>query len=237
MKTFVMGALAGFGLFAALPADAAIIQVGSRAALGATATLDWSAFGPTGTDLSCACTVTAPGTGQQFFANGTSGLLYLRTEGTNYTGGFTAGANVVIQPYLSDQFSLGFAGPVHAVGFDAEAFDSLSSGLTTMGYGGAYTVTLRAYDSPSVLLGTATVSGTGGSPAPFLGVVDTTGFIDYITLSVSTAFPGFPTSGNVTIDDVSYAADEPGGLAVVPIAAGILLAVIARRRIRGRAID
>jgi hypothetical protein len=70
-------------------ADASLIQVASRSALGANLDINWSVFGPAGTVLSCHCQETVGGVAVGI--NSSSGEVDRFDEGLDYTGNFAKG--------------------------------------------------------------------------------------------------------------------------------------------------
>ena len=124
------GSVAGVGLHSA---RATLIQVSSRTALNSNLTIDWSTFGSAGTTLFCFCS--APVGPLTVGINGSSGTLNRAEEGLDYTGNFAPGAQLLLQPFVSDEMTVGFftqtilSRPVSAVGTQMQPLTDISHGF------------------------------------------------------------------------------------------------------------
>ena len=216
--------------------SATLTQVGSSAALGSNLVIDWSAFGPAGTNLSCFCsTPVGPLT---VGINGSSGLLNRVNEGTNYVGNFTIGNALLAQPFVSDQMFVSFATPVSAVGTQLQPLSSSQTpSVVLTGLIGPFTGTMQVFTDDG-MDASFTVAGTGShaedGSASFIGVTSTTSDITGVTFYANVGNPMFPEVGSIAINavDVRVGAvpEPPSALLLVPAIGAMLLAGAAGRR-------
>jgi hypothetical protein len=154
-------------------ASAAITQETSAAGIGANNSIDWSIYGPPGATVSTPEFMTVgPETVSPASSSGTVQIL---KEGTDFTGIFSPGDNLMDQPFQSDSTIVSFSSPVLGVG------THIQSGLS-----GAFTAYMELFDSANTLLGTVSVTGnnTGAEDgsAPYIGALSDTADISYIEL-------------------------------------------------------
>jgi hypothetical protein len=212
-------AVALISVFISLPANATLIQANSRAALGANLTINWGLFGPAGTNLSCYCN--APAGPIDVHVNGSSGTLNRFDEGTDYTGNFAVGDQLLSQPYLSDLMTVGFSAPVQAVGTQ----------IQPLSYAGAFTAYIHVLtnDGMDALFSVAGLSTVGeDNSAPFIGVTSTLDDIVAMTFTVDIGNATFPRSGALAINQMSVVVPEPATLAMFLFA--LLTVLVVRRR-------
>jgi len=229
-RTFALATLLGLitllvGTFATGPANAGLIQVGTRAAIGADLTVNWGLFGPAGTVLSCFCSQTAGPI--DVHINGSSGELDRFDEGTDYTGNFAKGDQLLSQPFLSDIMTVGFSAPIFGFGTQ----------IQPLGYTGAFTayITVLLNDGPNQ---TFTVTGNSttaeDNSAPFIGLTSSVADITAIQFLVDIGNANFPKEGALAINqmdvDVAHAVPEP--LTFSLFGAGLAGLAVMRRRKR-----
>jgi hypothetical protein len=226
------GSLAALGLHGA---QAALIQVGSAAALDANLTIDWSVFGPPGTSLSCFCS--APVGPLTVGINGSSGTLNRAQEGLDYTGNFAPGAQLLLQPFISDEMTVGFFNtlilpqPVAAVGTQMQPLGvDLSHGFVGPFTGTMHVLTDDGNNANFSVMGNSTLAENNS--APFIGVVSTTDDIINVQFFADIGNPSFPEVGNIAINQMEVrVVPEPSSalLAASAIVAMLSLGVFRRR--------
>jgi hypothetical protein len=231
-KKFALAGMVGLAVGSAAmltprQAEAALVQVGSRAALGSNLAIDWSAFGPAGTNLSCFCEASVGPLGVHI--NSSSGLLNRYDEGTDYTGNFALGDALLSHPYVGDEMTIGFSAPVEAVGTQIQPGD----------YIGAFTgyievLTNDGMDAFFSVAGDSTAAEDNS--APFIGVTSTVADITGMHFFVDTGNPEFPKGGALAINELDVtlptAVPEPSSLLLM--ASALLAALpLALRRKRG----
>jgi hypothetical protein len=187
-------------------ANATLIQVGSEAALGANLTIGWSSFGAPGTQLQCFCS--APVGPLTVGINGSSGLLDRAQEGLDYTGNFAVGAQLLLQPFISDEMTVGFNNsallpePVMAVGTQIQP---LNAGDISKGFLGSFTGTMEVLTDDG-MNAAFTVSGNStqaeDNSAPFIGVISTTDDIIGVRFFADVGNPQFPQVGDIAINQM-----------------------------------
>jgi len=232
MRLAKAAALLGALGWVAVPqaSQAALVQVASSAALGGNLTVPWTAFGSVGSALSVYQQETVGP--ETVDINSSSGLLYVGQEGNGFTGDFAAGTVVLTQPNADDGEVVGFSTPVAGFGVD----------IDPVGYTGAFTAYLAAYDSSNNLIGIVSVNGnatgSGVGTAPFLGATSFADPIAYVNFGLvepgntdvsQFSLDGIPVLGNIAIDDPTVIlVPEPASLAV--FLTGILMLGWVRRR-------
>jgi hypothetical protein len=87
--------------------------------------VNWGVFGAAGTTLSCFCT--APAGPINVDINSSSGELNRFDEGTDYTGNFALGDQLLSQPFISDEMTVGFSVPVLRFGTQIQPLDFTGS--------------------------------------------------------------------------------------------------------------
>lgn len=187
-------------LLGAPPSDAAVTQVFSRSALP-SGTFDWSAFGPTGTGISTPDF--RPGGVNTVGVASSSGSMLLRQEGTDFTGNFAPGDNLLTLDDFdrSDNFIVSFTDSAlfHVVGIGTQI-------QPVSGFTGAFTGILDLFSASNVLLGQVTVSGNSttaeDNSAVFIGAISGS-TIDHAIFSVSTGLAGFPIEGDLAINQLN----------------------------------
>ncbi len=137
-------------VLAATASQAAVVQVGTRGALGVASIVNWSSFGPEFTSVANGTTaagVNVTGSSSSFtvLSGSTFNADFLPTDNVLALFSMSTG-NVA-----SGSFRLEFAAPVFAAGaqVQANAFGSFSG-------------TIQAFNSANVLLATGLVSGSNG---------------------------------------------------------------------------
>lgn len=200
-------------------ADAGLTQVSSRSALNANLEIDWNAFGPAGTVLSCFCSTTVGGL--TVGINGSSGEVDRFDEGTDYTGNFAKGDALISQPFISDQLSVGaFGPPVSAVGTQIQPLDFTGAFIATMNV-----LTNDGMNASFTVAGNSTTAEDNS--APFIGVISTTNDIIGVNFSVDVDNPNFPEAGNLAINQMDVrlgaAVPEPGAVSILGTAGLLLL--------------
>jgi PEP-CTERM motif len=205
------------------PANAGIIQVTSRAAVGSDLTVNWGVFGPAGTGLSCYCS--EPVGPIVVDINGSSGELNRFDEGSDYTGNFAIGDQLLSQPYESDEMTVGFSVPILGFGTQIQPLD----------YTGAFTgyvhvLTDDGMDQTFSVLGDSTTAEDNS--APFIGVTSTVADIIGMQFYVDIGNVSFPADGALAINqlnvDVPNTVPEPVTLSL--FGAGLAGAAAIRRR-------
>jgi hypothetical protein len=207
-------------------ANATLVQASSRAALGSNLTINWGVFGPAGTTLSCACDkVVGP---LDVHINGSSGELDRFDEGTDCTGNFAVGDQLLSQPFLSDEMTIGFSTPVDAVGTQIQplyyigSFTGFISVLTNDGANAVFSVS-----------GNSTAAEDNS--APFIGVTSTVADITGVRFFADIGNPAFPREGAIAINqldvDVPIAVPEPKTMALF-MAATLAVLFVSRRKHR-----
>jgi hypothetical protein len=199
--------VAGAGMAVSAPrsAQATLTQVGSAAALNANLTIDWSTFGAPGTALSCFCS--APVGPLTVGINGSSGTLNLAQEGLDYTSNFAVGANLLLQPFISDQMTVGFFNtlilpqPVAAVGTQIQPLGAdIAHGFLGSFVGTMHVLTNDGMDADFTVAGNSTQAEDNS--APFIGVVSTTDDIIGVQFFADVGNPNFPAVGNIAINQM-----------------------------------
>jgi len=225
MRVLRYGAL-GLGLAIALAASAqaAVVQVFSRADVGNT-TFSFGSFGPAGTFLSTpAFAAGGPGT---VGVSASNGSLYIKQQGTDWNGNFAPGDFLLAQADddRSDTFIVSFAGKsVLGVGTQIQP---------ASGFYGTFTGNMELFSAGNALLGTVSVTGdstsAGDNSAPFIGAISDVP-IAFVAFDVAVGFPGFPTEGDLAINDLTLrVVPEPASIAI--LGATLLgLGVLRRRR-------
>ncbi len=229
-----LGAVAAAGL-SIIPAQASLIQVANRAALGTSLTVPWTVFGTVGTAVSVYDQ--AQVSTETVRINSSSGLLYVTQQGNGFNGDFATNDVLLLQPNPDDGELVGFTPPVSALGFNIDPSN----------YTGTFTAIIAAYDASDTLLGVTSISGTasgsGAGTAPFLGVTSTGSPISFFNLglvelgnpSVSQfTLAGQPVLGNIAINEVSIVpvvapVPEPSSPLMMAMAIGILGLRLRRR--------
>jgi len=204
-KMFVLATILGLvafsvSSFVARPAHAALIQVGSRAAVGANLTVNWGVFGPAGTALSCFCS--APVGPIDVHINGSSGTLNRFDEGTDYTGNFAIGDQLLSQPFLSDVMTVGFSAPVRGFGTQIQPLD----------FTGAFTAYVAVLTNDSLnqtFMVTGNSTTAENNSAPFIGVTSTLADIIGMQFLVDIGNPSFPREGALAINRMDVKVPEP----------------------------
>jgi hypothetical protein len=202
-------------------AQAVVVQAGSRAALGATDTIDWSVLGAPFTTVSNPFSILSTGGGVTTTVSQPGGGDFeRRNEGFvgGWDGIFTPGQALLWNQDNTNELTMVFSVPLFAVGADIQ-----SDGF------GPFTANIEAFGAGNVLLGTFSVTGnnTGGSTgtAPFLGVISSAADITSIRYSID--FDNF----GLAINHTSMApVPEPGTLSLVGTGLVGLVGAIRRRR-------
>lgn len=207
-KLFILSALA-----ACVSANAVVVQVGTRAALGSTDSIDWSQFGPQYTSVpSPSLGSTANSTAFLVSGNG----LTLYDQGSGWNGNFNNGEHVL---YTDRDLTIQFAATQGAIGFEMQA-----------NYFGAFVGTMKAYDGLGSLLGTFNVNGnsdTNDGTAVFLGIRSTQ--MDIAKVVISNA--GYLNTTGFGINQVSLdtckAVPEPASMAALGLG---VVGILKRRK-------
>lgn len=215
-------------------AQATLTQVGSAAALNANLTIDWSTFGAPGATLSCFCS--APVGPLTVGINGSSGTLNLAREGLDYTGNFAVGANLLIQPFISDEMTVGFNNtlilpqPVSAVGTQMQPLADVAHGFLGTFTGTMHVLTDDGMDADFTVTGNSTQAEDNS--APFIGVVSTTNDIIGVQFFADVGNPNFPAVGNIAINqmEVRLVPEPSSALLAASAALSMLAAGVLRRR-------
>jgi hypothetical protein len=220
--------IAGYGA----SAHASVVQVTSRSDLSGP-TFDFGSFGAPGTFISTP--ESEPGGPGAVTVASSSGSLYVKQEGTDWNGNFAVGNNLLAQADddRSDSFVISFAGaPVYGVGTQIQPASQ---------YYGPFTAEMELFGTGGADLGTVTADGTSttaqDNSAPFIGATSTMP-IAYVEFLVSTGYPGFPTEGDLAINELSFSdtppvsVPEPGTEFLLGSA---LLGIAAAKRFRPRA--
>jgi len=205
-------------------AHASVIQVFSRASLPTT--FDWSSFGPAGTVISTPDS--RPGGPGTVTVASSVGAMLIHQEGMDWHGNFAVGDSLLALADFdrSDSFIVSFSGaPVFGIGAQIQP---------ASGFFGSFTGIMDLFSASNVLLGEVTISGTStnaeDNSAPFLGATSTTP-IDRVDFRVAVGFPGFPTEGDLAINQLSLLAAVPEPTTALVLGTAILgLAATWRRR-------
>ncbi len=192
-------------------ASATLTQVGTRAALGATDSIDWSSVGPELSVLSDPYFGTTAGS-KVFKATG-GGQTFV--EGSFANGNFAIGDSLVIS---NSGFAITYAGSQRSVGTQIQA-----------DFYGAYTAQMDVYDNLNILLGSFQVTGISffneDNSAPFLGVTSTSADIAKVVFSLIDDNP--IVINRVDSDCGCGAVPEPASMAALGMGA---IALVRRRR-------
>jgi hypothetical protein len=213
---------AALALFAisALAAHATAIVYHDRSAFdaaGAFTPVDWSVFGPPGTNITTPDSRTVNGLTVDINSSGAS--LQRQDEGFDFIGDFAPGDHLLTQyeDSLSDTYSIRFlSGAVRGFGMQFEPNAAT----------GPWRGTIDVYNDHNYLVRSITISGdkTGAEDdsAPFYGIVSTNNDISYAYFWIDQSGPGLPSrSGDVAINTMDVImptplpAPEPASLALV----------------------
>lgn len=201
--------------FLPAPAAAALIQVSTRAAIGASVGVDWGVFGPAGTVISTPDQRSVPpiivGLGSS------QGLLLRVDEGAGYLGDFTRGDRLLRDAgSQSDSFLVRFPTPIAGFATQVDPSSQL----------GAFSGSVVVFSPSSALLGTFGFSGVANDAedgsAPVIGVLSDAADIGFIALRINqdTANGLPPFSGAVAINRLDI---RTGDATAVPEPAGVVL--------------
>jgi hypothetical protein len=202
--------MAAAWLIPAAQADAALILVTSRPALGAPQeNLNWNVLGPAFTNVSNPFTINSAPGGIPVQVSQTAGLFQRRDQNNGWSGNFAPGA-----PLLWDNNN----GPV--VALRVPGGGALSGGAKIQAdFFGAFTAKLEAFDTSGVSLGFVTENGNstpnGDDSAIFLGVLSTGAAIGRFEFSLTSAVA---QPNDFAINQFSFVlapVPEPGTIAVI----------------------
>ena len=231
MKILRSAAL-GLAIIFTHAAQAGVVQVFSRASIGTT-TFDFDSFGAAGTVLSTP--VTEPGGPGSVTVASSVGVLYIDQQATStgsgtgtgsvWYGNFAGGDHLLAQTAddRSDTFIVAFSGaPVFGVGTQIQPSST---------FYGNFTGNMLLFSATNVELGEVSINGdstnAADNSAPFIGATSTTP-IAYVEFNVATGFPGFPTEGDLAINDLTLNVPEPA--TALTLASALLGIGLVRRR-------
>jgi hypothetical protein len=206
------------------PANAAIVQAFTRAAISPNTLLDWGQLGPEFTSVPNPSPVSAPAAGPMTVSGTGGGSMERLDEGSGWNGIFSPGERLLFSSGANQPMILDFSNPVNGVAFGIQE-----------NFFGNYTGTLNVYAADdTTLLGTFNVAGnnTGGSTglAPIIGAFDDTGAFTIGRIDWSTTQVGDGTAG-VSVNQVSLnATPEPGTLALSGLGMLGLIGYLRRRK-------
>lgn len=215
-----------------MPADAALLPISTRTALGADISVDWGVFGSSGALLNTPDQRTVPPV--TVVASSSQGQLSRLDEGAGYRGGFTAGERLLTDGgSQSDSFSLRFPTPIMGFATQVDPHYQL----------GAFTGSVVVYSTSFAPLGTFAFSGTANDAqdgsAPVVGVLSDAADIGRVEFRIDQdrAIGGIlPYSGAVAINRFDIragtAVPEPAGVALLGM--GLLGFAAARRSLYPR---
>ncbi len=180
-------------------AEAKVTRVPTRAALAANAEMRWQAFGQDGSALSTpetrrrgALTVTI---------GSSSGILFVRREGTSWHGDFKPGQFLLAEAYPSDNFILSFSPPIIGLGARIDPGAQAGGGPP---YTGRFRARMCLFSPSGRFLGEVEKSGNAtvaeDGSASFLGARSDGVRIGYVLLWVSGLTKGFAQEGDLAID-------------------------------------
>ncbi len=198
MRFFVLSLVAFGTLLAALPAQAGLIFVTSRGALGGTDFIDWGQLGPDLTIVSNPAAVTSNG-GISVSVSIPSGSMERRDQGSGWGGVFAAGDKLLWTRNQPGPITLNFGSLI--AGGGAQVQQDLF---------GPYTGRIEAFDSGGVSLGAFTLAGisnsNGDNSAIFVGVLSDA--VDIARIDI-----GLTNSEDFAINqfDIVTAGDGHGG--------------------------
>jgi hypothetical protein len=223
-------AFAGLLLGTAERAQAGLVLVIDRAALGANDTIDWGQLGGTGTSVASPATALSAGM-LTFHVSQPGGNFERRDQGNGWNGNFAPGAHLL----WTENFNTGGGGPMTLIGPGVSAI-----GTQIMAdFFGAFVARISAFDSGGNLLGSFTEAGNstsaGNNSAIFIGVRSDSTEIARIVLSLDSAVSNVNdfTINTVSLDSrAPQVAPEPStiSLALIGSVVGIGYAWRKRRR-------
>jgi hypothetical protein len=208
-----------------MQAKAALIQVGSRAALGSTLSIDWGVFGPDGTGISTPDSRTVSGVTVTVASS--QGALDRHDEGTSFFGDFAMGDHLLTDAGSeSDTFLVSFGSPVRGFGTQVDADPAFITG--------PFTGFVRVFSPSSQLLSTLSFSGTQlgleNDTAPFVGALSTSADIGFLAFFVNLPAGHFPSvAGALAINTLDVPVPVPAS-AVLLLPGLFGLAAVRRRR-------
>jgi len=223
-KGWVSVALAaGMVVGAFVSAHASVIQVFNRSSLPTT--FDWNSFGPAGTVISTP--ESRPGGPGTVTVASSVGTMLIHQEGVDWHGNFAVGDSLLAlaDGDRSDSFIVSFSGaPVFGLGTQIQP---------ASGFFGSFTGIMELFSASNTLLGEVTIAGNStnaeDNSAPFLGAMSTTP-IDHADFLVAVGFPGFPTEGDLAINQLSLLAAVPEPATALVLGTAILGLAATRRQ-------
>jgi len=214
--------MAIIGLTFATIANAVPSLVTSRLSLGGNDYYDWGDFGSQFTIVSSGTSILSDD-GLQAIVGNPSGQFQRLNQGSGWVGNFALGDELLWTNFTVGPMSITFAAPVYGAGAQIQRNSF-----------GAFTATIRFYDSADSLLTSFALGGNSNSnqdnSAIFLGGLDTAPMIKRIEYSVDNVTQDFAIN-QINIVTGPAPIPEPASLALL----GIGLAGLGLTRRRRRA--
>jgi hypothetical protein len=213
-KICFIGSMAALSWVGVVRADT-VVAVNSRAALGATDSIDWGQKGPAFTNLSNPFTALSAG-GLSVTVSQATGNTQRRDEGNGWVGNFALGDHL-LWTQGGGPLTIDFATPVSAAG--AQVQENIFGTFTGQ-------LNATAYSPSGANLGTATFAGLNNGAEnntnPFVGIEDLSGAnIASIVFSITS-----PANQDFAINTVSLATSPAVPLPSAAWGGMALLAVI-----------
>lgn len=188
-------------------AHAAPVGVTSLGSLGSTDSYSWNQLGVDGTVVSAPQLVTSTG-GSQGVVSSIGNYLQVRVQGSDWSGNFTPGTNIIWTNSNGPDITFALVNPVGGIGAQIQENQF-----------GAFTAQISAYDSANSLLGSFTENGnstsTGDGSAIFIGLLDSTSDISKIVFSLS----GGTNLNDFAIGPIAFG--NSGAIAPTPLPASL----------------
>ena len=185
---------------AAVPANAAVTLVKSRAAMDGNDLINWAQLGKPIATVNSPADVTSNGGLRAIVSNLGGSTLGEERQGDPWDGNFAANAPIIFTGQFAPvgSISIAFATPVSAVGAQMGHNDEFTPT--------SFTEVITAYDFDGNLLGTFTVTGEentdANNSAVFVGIKDSIPEISTVMFSTTTVTgpdPGAIAINNVTL--------------------------------------